>query len=302
MTRSGIDLTALDPDVRPQDDLYAHVNGRWLAAHEIPADRAMDGAFRALHDQAEEQVRDIIADAGAVRRGGDVHRPRRGQGRRRVRVVHGHRRRRGRRHRAAAHRPRARRGGDRRRPSSPGRWARCSAPAAGGAVGFYVDNDAKEPDAATSCTSRRAAWACPTRPTTATSSTRRCSRPTARTSPACCASAAPRRTRRRPTSSPAASWPSRPRWPPGTGTSSRTATPTSPTTPLTLTELAERAPGFDWHSWVLALGAPGRRVRPPRRARAVVRRGVRRPVGERAARGLEGVARRTTSSPTGRRT
>ena len=47
-----IDLTALDPDVRPQDDLYAHVNGRWLAAHVIPADRAMDGSFRALHDQA----------------------------------------------------------------------------------------------------------------------------------------------------------------------------------------------------------------------------------------------------------
>ena len=45
--------------------LYAHVNGRWLASHEIPADRAMDGSF-ALHDQAEEQVRDIIADAGAA--------------------------------------------------------------------------------------------------------------------------------------------------------------------------------------------------------------------------------------------
>ncbi|WP_456825619.1 M13 family metallopeptidase [Cellulomonas sp. P5_E12] len=64
MTRSGIDLTALDPSVRPQDDLYAYVNGRWLASHQIPADRAMDGSFRALHDQAEEQVRDIIADAG----------------------------------------------------------------------------------------------------------------------------------------------------------------------------------------------------------------------------------------------
>jgi putative endopeptidase len=63
MTRSGIDLTALDPDVRPQDDLYAHVNGRWVASHEIPADRAMDGSFRALHDQAEEQVRDIITEA-----------------------------------------------------------------------------------------------------------------------------------------------------------------------------------------------------------------------------------------------
>ena len=66
MTRSGIDLTALDPSVRPQDDLYAHVNGRWLASHQIPADRAMDGAFRALHDRAEEQVRDIIVDAGAA--------------------------------------------------------------------------------------------------------------------------------------------------------------------------------------------------------------------------------------------
>ncbi|NKY39387.1 M13 family metallopeptidase [Cellulomonas septica] len=70
MTRSGIDLTALDPATRPQDDLFAHVNGRWVTAHEIPADRAMDGAFRALHDQAEEQVRDIIADAAATAEAG----------------------------------------------------------------------------------------------------------------------------------------------------------------------------------------------------------------------------------------
>ncbi len=70
--RSGIDLTALDPATRPQDDLYRHVNGRWLAAHEIPADRAMDGAFRALHDQAELDVREIIADLGqAVASGTD---------------------------------------------------------------------------------------------------------------------------------------------------------------------------------------------------------------------------------------
>ncbi len=63
MTHSGIDLSALDPAARPQDDLFGHVNGRWLATHEIPADRASDGAFRALHDRAEEQVRDIITDA-----------------------------------------------------------------------------------------------------------------------------------------------------------------------------------------------------------------------------------------------
>ena len=64
-SRSGIDLSALDPAVRPQDDLFRHVNGRWLATHEIPADRGSDGAFRALHDQAEEQVRAIIEELGA---------------------------------------------------------------------------------------------------------------------------------------------------------------------------------------------------------------------------------------------
>jgi putative endopeptidase len=62
--RSGIDLTALDDAVRPQDDLFRHVNGTWLDSHEIPADRAMDGAFRELHDAAEAQVREIITDAG----------------------------------------------------------------------------------------------------------------------------------------------------------------------------------------------------------------------------------------------
>jgi len=69
---SGIDLSALDPAVRPQDDLYRHVNGRWLATHEIPADRSMDGAFRALHDQAEEHVRAIINDAAAAVEAGDA--------------------------------------------------------------------------------------------------------------------------------------------------------------------------------------------------------------------------------------
>ncbi|MCU1433247.1 MAG: Neprilysin [Actinotalea sp.] len=67
---SGIDRSALDPAIRPQDDLYRHVNGRWIESHEIPADRAMDGAFRLLHDQAEEHVRAIIEDLGARVAGG----------------------------------------------------------------------------------------------------------------------------------------------------------------------------------------------------------------------------------------
>jgi putative endopeptidase len=64
--RSGIDLSYVDPDARPQDDLFGHVNGRWLADHRMPADRATDGAFRLLADRAEEQVRDIITEAAAA--------------------------------------------------------------------------------------------------------------------------------------------------------------------------------------------------------------------------------------------
>jgi len=64
--RSGIDLSHVDPTVRPQDDLFGHVNGRWLARHAMPADRATDGAFRALYDRAEEHVRDIITGAASL--------------------------------------------------------------------------------------------------------------------------------------------------------------------------------------------------------------------------------------------
>src|SRR6201995_4211798 len=60
--RSGLDLSNVDAGARPQDDLFGHVNGRWLADYEIPADRATDGAFRALFDRAEVQVRDLIAE------------------------------------------------------------------------------------------------------------------------------------------------------------------------------------------------------------------------------------------------
>jgi predicted metalloendopeptidase len=61
--RSGIDLSYVDDGARPQDDLFGHVNGRWLADYEMPADRATDGAFRLLADRAEEQVRDLIIEA-----------------------------------------------------------------------------------------------------------------------------------------------------------------------------------------------------------------------------------------------
>jgi putative endopeptidase len=61
--KSGIDLSHVDAQARPQDDLFGHVNGRWLTEYDIPADRATDGAFRSLYDRAEEQIRDLITQA-----------------------------------------------------------------------------------------------------------------------------------------------------------------------------------------------------------------------------------------------
>jgi putative endopeptidase len=63
--RSGIDPTAVDPDVRPQDDLFAHVNGRWLATTRIPDDRGRYGTFDVLRETAEEHVRAIIEEVAA---------------------------------------------------------------------------------------------------------------------------------------------------------------------------------------------------------------------------------------------
>nr|WP_156094665.1 M13-type metalloendopeptidase [Nocardia lijiangensis] len=60
---SGLDLSHLDDSVRVQDDLFVHVNGKWLDDYQIPADRAVDGAFRALYDQAELDVQVIIQNA-----------------------------------------------------------------------------------------------------------------------------------------------------------------------------------------------------------------------------------------------
>jgi putative endopeptidase len=63
---SGIPIDELDPGIRPQDDLFRHVNGRWLERAEIPADRARDGAFRILAEEAENAVREIVEEAASA--------------------------------------------------------------------------------------------------------------------------------------------------------------------------------------------------------------------------------------------
>jgi putative endopeptidase len=60
---SGIDRDELDPAIRPQDDLYRHVNGRWVARTPIPADKARYGSFMILAEEAEKAVQEIIEQA-----------------------------------------------------------------------------------------------------------------------------------------------------------------------------------------------------------------------------------------------
>ncbi|MHC6220968.1 M13 family metallopeptidase [Arthrobacter sp. MMS24-S77] len=65
MPQSGITLSNIDESVRPQDDLYQHVNGAWLKSTVIPDDRALEGTFTALRDGAELAVKAIIEEAAA---------------------------------------------------------------------------------------------------------------------------------------------------------------------------------------------------------------------------------------------
>ena len=60
---SGIIIDDLDPNVRPQDDLFRHVNGAWIDRTEIPSDKSRYGSFYILHEEAEKAVRDIIIEA-----------------------------------------------------------------------------------------------------------------------------------------------------------------------------------------------------------------------------------------------
>jgi predicted metalloendopeptidase len=76
--RSGLDLSSIDPGVRPQDDLWRFANGKWLARTEIPADRPGWDTFAALRDATQGQLRDVLegidpSAAGERRQLADFH-------------------------------------------------------------------------------------------------------------------------------------------------------------------------------------------------------------------------------------
>ena len=55
----------MNPAIRPQDDLFGHVNGVWFDTAEIPSDKSSWGPFVELSDLSEQRVREIIEDAAS---------------------------------------------------------------------------------------------------------------------------------------------------------------------------------------------------------------------------------------------
>ena len=62
---SGVDTQYIDTSVRPQDDFFTYLNGKWLKETEIPSDKASWGTFMKLRDDTNPQIRAIIEAAQA---------------------------------------------------------------------------------------------------------------------------------------------------------------------------------------------------------------------------------------------
>lgn len=60
---SGINKSEFSPTIHPGDDFFRYVSGPWEESHVIPNDRAADGSFYTLRDEAEKHTREIIEAA-----------------------------------------------------------------------------------------------------------------------------------------------------------------------------------------------------------------------------------------------
>jgi putative endopeptidase len=66
MLGSGLDLRAIDGQVRPQDDFFHHVNGQWLKDKEIPVNTSSYGVFEHLFNVTQGQLKKIIQEAAST--------------------------------------------------------------------------------------------------------------------------------------------------------------------------------------------------------------------------------------------
>ena len=62
---AGIATEYIESSVRPQDDFFEYLNGKWLKNVEIPADKSSWGSFMELRENTLPQIRGIIEKASA---------------------------------------------------------------------------------------------------------------------------------------------------------------------------------------------------------------------------------------------
>src|SRR5262247_4063875 len=65
--RFGIDTAQMETSVKPGDDFYTYVNGKWLSTFQMPADKARYGIFDALRDKSESDVQTLLNELGKTR-------------------------------------------------------------------------------------------------------------------------------------------------------------------------------------------------------------------------------------------
>ncbi|GAB2688704.1 M13 family metallopeptidase [Nocardia thraciensis] len=56
----GADASGVDEAVRPQDDLYRYVNGKWLREYQLPPDKSGYSAGTEAAERTQDQLREII--------------------------------------------------------------------------------------------------------------------------------------------------------------------------------------------------------------------------------------------------
>jgi putative endopeptidase len=61
----GIDLTAMDPQVKPGDDFNRYASGAWLARTQIPADKPMASLRYEMTDRTQARLHDLLEAAAA---------------------------------------------------------------------------------------------------------------------------------------------------------------------------------------------------------------------------------------------
>ena len=61
----GVETANMDTTVKPGDDFFKYANGKWLATFKMPADKSRFGAFDALGDKSEADVKTVVESLAA---------------------------------------------------------------------------------------------------------------------------------------------------------------------------------------------------------------------------------------------